>query len=330
MKSSLKALVTGGAGFVGSHLTELLLREGFEVSVLTRKSSDIKWFEGLDVKIYDCGFFDGEGLREAVKDKDYVFHVAGVVRAKNSEDFYNGNVQTTKNLIEALLDVNPNLRRLLVVSSFAANGPAENSSGAKEEDTPNPITHYGKSKLEEEKLVRNYMDKLPITIVRPPAVYGPRDTDIYLVFKAYKSGLMTFVGFDKKLVSLVHVKDLVRGIYLAAISEKSIGETYCIGSDKFYTWEEVAEVLKNVFGKKALKIRLPHWLVYVSGAVSQFFSIFKKRPSTFNFEKAKDFVQKYQICDISKAEKELGYKPEISLEEGIKETIDWYREVNWL
>ncbi len=326
----MKALVTGGTGFVGSHLVEFLLQEGFDVSVLTRKSSNLKWIEGLNVTIYDCGFFNREGLLEAVKNKDYIFHVAGLVRAKSSDEFYRGNVQTTKNLIETILEASPAIKRLLVVSSFAANGPAKDEKGAKENESPNPITHYGKSKLEEEKLVKQYFNELPITIIRPPAVYGPRDTDIYLVFKAYQSGLMTFVGFDKKLVSLVHVKDLVRGIYFAATSEKSVGETYCIGSDKFYTWEEVAEILKNVFGKKALKIRLPHWFVYLSGAVSQFFSIFKRRPSTFNFEKAKDFVQKYQICDISKAKNELGYKPEITLEEGLKETIEWYKEENWL
>jgi dihydroflavonol-4-reductase len=324
------ALVTGATGFVGSHLVEFLLDKGFNVKVLIRKSSDRKWLVGKDVEYIDSGFFDKAGLRNAVKDVDYVFHVAGLVRAKTSEEFYKGNLETTRNLIEAILEVNPNLKRLLVVSSFAANGPAKSESGAKEEEEPNPITHYGKSKLEEERLVKSYMDKLPITIVRPPAVYGPRDTDIYLVFKSYKAGLMTFVGFNKKLVSLVHVKDLVRGIYLAAISEKSVGETYCIGSSKFYTWEEIADVMKQVFGKGAIKLRLPHSLVYISGAVSQFFSIFKKRPSTFNFEKAKDFVQKYQICDVSKAKRDLNYESEISLEEGIKETVDWYKLMKWL
>ena len=324
------ALVTGATGFVGSHLVEYLLSKNFNVKVLVRKSSDRKWLEGKKVQYFDSGFFDKTGLRNAVKDVDFVFHVAGLVRAKTSEEFYKGNVETTKNLIEAILDVNPNLKRLLVVSSFAANGPAKSENGAKEEEEPHPITHYGKSKLEEEKLVKSYMDKLPITIVRPPAVYGPRDTDIFLVFKSYKAGLMTFVGFDKKLVSLVHVKDLVRGIYLAATSEKSIGGIYCIGSSKFYSWEEIAEVMKKVFGKGALKIRLPHSLVYASGAVSQFFSIFKKRPSTFNFEKAKDFVQTYQICNVTKAKKELGYESQISLEDGIKETVDWYKRMKWL
>ena len=324
------ALVTGASGFVGSHLVDLLLEKNFNVRALVRKTSSLKWLEGKNVEIHDCGFFDEEGLKKAVEGVDYVFHVAGVVRAKTPKEFYRGNVETTQNLINAILDVNPKLKRLLVVSSFAANGPAKDASGAKEDDEPHPISQYGKSKLEEEKLVKKYFDKLPITIVRPPAVYGERETDIYLVFKSFQKGLMTIVGFDEKLVSLVHAVDLVNGIYLAATADNSIGETYYVGSEKFYTWDEVADAMAKAFGKNALRIRIPHFLVYVSGAISQFFSYFSKRPATFNFEKAREFVQKYQICDTSKAVKELGYRQNISLESGIKRTVDWYKEMNWL
>lgn len=324
------ALVTGASGFVGSHLVDLLLEENFEVRALVRKTSSLKWLENKDVQIHDCGFFDKEGLRKAVEGVDYVFHVAGVVRAKTSKEFYRGNVETTQNLIDALLDVNPNIKRLLVVSSFAANGPAKDASGAKEEDEPHPISQYGKSKLEEEKLVKKYFDKLPITIVRPPAVYGERETDIYIFFKTFKSGLMTMVGFDKKLVSLVHARDLVNGIFLAATNENSVGETYYVGSEKFYTWDEIGDATADAFGKDAIRIRVPHFLVYIIGAIAQFFSLFSKRPATFNFEKAREFVQKYQICDTSKAVNELGYRQKISLENGIKRTVDWYKEMKWL
>jgi nucleoside-diphosphate-sugar epimerase len=324
------ALVTGASGFVGSHLADLLLEKGFEVRALVRKTSSLKWLEGKNIEIHDCGFFDPEGLREAVKGVDYVFHVAGVVRAKTPKEFYRGNVETTKNLLEAILEVNPNLERLLVVSSFAANGPAKDETGAKEDDEPHPISQYGKSKLEEEKLVKKYYDKLSITIVRPPAVYGERETDIYLFFKTFKSGLMTMVGFDKKLVSLVHAVDLVEGIFLAATNENSKSEIYYVGSEKFYTWDEIGDATAKAFGKDALRIKIPHFIVYIIGAIAQFFSLFSKRPATFNFEKAREFVQKYQICDTSKAVRELGYRQKISLESGIKRTVDWYKEMKWL
>ena len=324
------ALVTGASGFVGSHLVDLLLDKGWNVRVLVRKTSSLKWLEGKNIEIYDCGFFDYEELKKAVSGVDYVFHVAGVVRAKTPKQFYRGNVETTKNLINAILEVNTDIKRLLVVSSFAANGPAKDETGAKENDEPHPISQYGKSKLEEEKLVKQYFDKIPITIVRPPAVYGERETDIYIFFKTFKSGLMTMVGFDKKLVSLVHAEDLVNGIFLAATNEKSIGETYYVGSEKFYTWDEIGDATAKAFGKDAFRIRIPHIIVYIIGAIAQFFSLFSKRPATFNFEKAREFVQKYQICDTTKAVKELGYHQNVSLESGIKRTVEWYKEMKWL
>ncbi len=324
------ALVTGASGFVGSHLVDLLLDKGWNVRVLVRKTSSLKWLEGKNIEIHDCGFFDYEELKKAVSGVDYVFHVAGVVRAKTPKQFYRGNVETTKNLINAILEVNTDIKRLLVVSSFAANGPAKDETGAKENDEPHPISQYGKSKLEEEKLVKQYFDKIPITIVRPPAVYGERETDIYIFFKTFKSGLMTMVGFDKKLVSLVHAEDLVNGIFLAATNEKSIGETYYVGSEKFYTWDEIGDATAKAFGKDAFRIRIPHIIVYIIGAIAQFFSLFSKRPATFNFEKAREFVQKYQICDTTKAVKELGYHQNVSLESGIKRTVEWYKEMKWL
>ncbi len=324
------ALVTGASGFVGSHLVDLLLDKGWNVRVLVRKTSSLKWLEGKNIEIHDCGFFDYEELKKAVSGVDYVFHVAGVVRAKTPKQFYRGNVETTKNLINAILETNTDIKRLLVVSSFAANGPAKDETGAKENDEPHPISQYGKSKLEEEKLVKQYFDKIPITIVRPPAVYGERETDIYIFFKTFKSGLMTMVGFDKKLVSLVHAEDLVNGIFLAATNEKSIGETYYVGSEKFYTWDEIGDATAKAFGKDAFRIRIPHIIVYIIGAIAQFFSLFSKRPATFNFEKAREFVQKYQICDTTKAVKELGYHQNVSLESGIKRTVEWYKEMKWL
>ncbi len=324
------ALVTGASGFVGSHLVDLLLQKGYEVRALVRKTSSLKWLEGKNVEIHDCGFFDKEGLKTAVNNCDLIFHVAGVVRAKTPKEFYKGNVETTKNLLEAILETGTKIEKLLVVSSFAANGPAKDETGAKEDDEPHPISQYGKSKLEEEKLVRKYFDKMHVTIVRPPAVYGERETDIYLFFKTFKSGIMTMVGFDKKLVSLVHVADLVEGIYLAATSENTDGETFYIGSEKFYTWDEIGDATAKAFGKDAVRIRIPHSVVYVIGAIAQFFSLFSKRPATFNFEKAREFVQKYQICDTTKAVKKLGYRQKVSLESGIKRTVDWYKEMKWL
>ena len=330
MNNKIISVVTGGSGFVGSHLVDLLISEGHQVRCIVRESSSLKWLEGKQVEIYKCGLFDKVELKEVMKDADYLFHVAGVVKAKKEEGYYKGNVETTRNLLDTILEVNNSIKRVLIVSSQTAAGPSPRMDAITEAHTPTPITTYGRSKLAQEQLAKSYMNKMPITIVRPSAVYGERDTEIYLIFKTYKQGLMTLVGFNDKRVSLIHVADLAKGIYKAAISEKGIGQTYFISSKEYYSWPQVSKVISKVMGKKALQLRIPHPIVYTVAAIAQFFAIFSSKAATFNLEKARDFVQTYWTCDISKAENELGYRQEVSLEEGLKRTIDWYREMKWL
>jgi nucleoside-diphosphate-sugar epimerase len=138
------------------------------------------------------------------------------------------------------------------------------------------------------------------------------------------------IGFDKKELSLLHVADLVEGLYLAAISEKADGEIYFISSEKFYTWDEVGEITSRVLNKKAFRIRLPHFIVFTVAAFAQFFAMFSSKPATLNIEKAKDLTQRYWTCDASKAILDLGYRQKVSIEEGIKRTCDWYKKMKWI
>ncbi len=324
------AVVTGGNGFVGSHLVDLLLEQKFKVKCIVRESSNLRWLNGKEVEIVKCGLFNKEELKKVLTDADYLFHVAGIVKAKHWQDYLDGNVTTTKNLLEVLVEVNPGIRKVVIISSQTACGPSTDGVPCSEQTEPHPITRYGKSKLEQEKLAHTFMDMLPIAIVRPPAVYGERDTEIYLFFKTFKSGLMSMIGFDKKVVSIINVHDLVRGIYLAGISENSKGETYFISSEEYYDWIKIGNATAKALNKKAIRIRLPHFVVYGVAAIAQFIAMFSSKAATFNLEKARDFVQKYWICDTGKAKRELGYSQEISLEEGIKQTIDWYKENKWL
>jgi len=330
ISEKIVSVVTGGTGFVGSNLVDLLIAKGHIVKCIVRKTSNLRWFENKPVEVFDSGLFDKEKLKNILKDADYLFHVAGVVKAKNETGYFRGNVETTRNLLEIVYEVNPNIKKIVIVSSQTACGPSTLQKPCNEETTPHPITTYGRSKLAQEELAKSFMDKLPITIVRPPAIYGERDTEIYLVFKTYQKGLMTLIGFNKKELSLIHVKDLVDGIYLAAVSNNSNGEIYFIGSEEIYTWPQIGEAIAKAFGKKAITLRLPHWLVYTVAAIAQFFAMFSSKAATFNLEKARDFVQEAWTMDVSKAVNDLGFHQNVSLEDGIKRTVDWYKDNNWL
>jgi nucleoside-diphosphate-sugar epimerase len=330
MESKQIAVVTGSNGFVGSHLVDLLLEKNFYVRCIVRESSNLKWLEGKDIEIFKCGLFDKKGLTEAFKDADYIYHVAGVVKSKTKKGYFTGNVETTRNLLDVALEQNKNLKRFVIVSSQTVTGPSLNGKPVNEETECVPLTTYGRSKYEEEKLALGYKDKLPITICRAPAVYGERDTEIFIYFQNFAKGITTKIGFDKKILSLIHVTDLVEGFYMAATSDKAIGEVYFISSEKFYTWNEINSITSKVLNKKAIKILVPHFLVYTIAAIAQFFSLFSSKAATLNLEKAKDLVQHAWICDTSKAIRDLGYRQNVSIEEGVKRTCEWYKEMKWI
>jgi nucleoside-diphosphate-sugar epimerase len=178
--------------------------------------------------------------------------------------------------------------------------------------------------------VRSYGDRIPYSILRASAVYGPRDTEIYIWFKTLQGGLNSIIGFDDKRLSLVHCSDLVRACVQAAESDTAAQQTYFIGSDVYYSWQQVGQVAGKILGKKFITIKLPHFIVYAIAGVSQLVSAIARKAATFNIEKARDFTQRYWICDTAKARRDFDYKQQMSLEDGIQMTVDWYREKGWL
>lgn len=326
----MKAFVTGATGFVGSHLVDLLLENGFEVSCLKRKTSSVKWLEGKKITYIDGDLYSNEALEMAVKDVDYVFHVAGVVKAKNKEGFEKGNNLATKNLVEITARVNPNLKKFVHVSSLAVCGPNLGKEPLTEDYIPRPITTYGRTKREAEKEVLKFRDKIPVVIVRPPAIYGPRDTEILVYFKTFQGGLNSIIGFDDKYLSLLHVKDVVMGIYLAAIKETKSGSVYFIASDKEYNWDEIGRAASKVMNKRAIKIRIPHFIVYTVGAITEFFYKFSKNAPTLNLEKCLDITRSGWFASNLKAKKELGFTQSFPLDDGFSDTYEWYKKNGWL
>jgi len=324
------AVVTGSNGFVGSHLVELLLSKGYRVKCIIRKTSNLRWLKGLDVEFHDCGLSNVEDLRTVFQGATYIFHIAGVVTAKKPDLFYKGNVETTRHVLDAAVGIS-SIRKILITSSLAASTFATPGKPVTEDTPSAPVSTYGKSKVQQEQLSHTYMDKLPITIIRPPVVYGERDTEVLLLFKTIKRGLKGLVGFNDKFLSLVYVRDLVNGFVLAAESEKAIGQTYFLGSEQAeYSIEDVNNMVADLLDVKAIKVRIPHAMIYVVGAISQFFGKFGSKPPTLHIEKAREMTRVSWSCSSEKAMRELGYREGQTLREGLKRTLDWYKTEGWL
>lgn len=328
----MKALVTGATGFIGSQTVDYLLEKGYEVKCTIRKTSNTRWLDGKNVELIEASLSDVAALTKAVDGVDYVFHVAGKTAAKNDAEFLAANRDGTHNLLKAIESAKPNLKRFVYCSSLTVSGPAKSLAEPITEEMPyNPITAYGRSKMEAEKFVKTYFDKFPITIVRPHAVYGPRDEDIFDMFKIAKFGLGTLIGFDKKYVSLVHSYDLCRGIIAAAESPNTIGEAYNLSSRRPYSWEEVMpEMCKATGAKRYMGLKIPHSIVLSVAFLSESIGKLMKNPPVFNYDKGRDFIQSFWISSIEKANRDFGYEQHISLEEGMKITANWYKEQGWI
>lgn len=236
-----------------------------------------------------------------------------------------GNVDMTKNVLETAAHT-PTIQRVLITSSMAATGYAEFGSEVDENSPLRPIEPYGDSKVAQEALAKEYADRVPSTIVRPPGVYGPRDTEIFAFFKFVNGGISPIMGLKAKEVSLIHVRDLVQGMYLAATNEKSVGQIYFLGSLERYDWKQLGEVASKVLNKKTWTIKIPHFVIFILGFLGQIMESCFGMDVVLNKDRAYRISRPSWYCSSAKAARELGFKQTVSIEEGFKTTVDWYKE----
>lgn len=327
----MKALVTGGRGFIGSFLVEALLKKGFYVRCLLRnKTSELKWLRGLDIELYEGDITKPNSLKEAVQGVDYVFHLAGSTKAKSKMEFNRINAQGTKNLLEAFKKVKSEHKRFILVSSLAAAGPSRCRRPLTELDSPRPVSNYGRSKLMAETITLEFSNVLPVTIVRPPSVYGPREQDVFGYFKFAKQGWRPVFSGKPRYSSLIYVKDLVEGIILVSEKETAIGEIYFLSNDEHYSWDDFGDAIAHVLEVNPRRVVVPLPLAFLASCGFELIMKITRRPVLFNLDKYRELKETYWICDNSKAKKELGFRPRFSLEEGLRETAAWYFENRWI
>ncbi|MGD0498932.1 MAG: NAD-dependent epimerase/dehydratase family protein [Bryobacteraceae bacterium] len=315
---------------MGSTLIERLRSRGDEVTCIAKDRLNLPVLEALGVRVALGDLNQANGWDDALAGVECVYHLAGVTRAQSSREYYEGNHLATRRLLELCLRHGPRLQRFLYVSSLAAVGPAFHGQPVDETTPYHPVSHYGRSKMRGEMEVLQVRDRLPITIVRPSAVYGPRERDMYEYIKLIAHGIQPLIGFRRKLLNLVHSADLVEGILLAAASPRAIGETYFLGSAESYTTEEIGEAVANVVHSHPLRIHVPHLMVYGIGALAQAAGAALHRQVFFNLQKARESVQPAWTCSVQKARSHLGFQPRLSLNEGMRITYRWYLENGWL
>lgn len=327
----MKVLVTGGSGFLGSHVAEQLSQAGHTVRALVRKSSNTKFLAGLSgVELAYGSVEDKDSVAKAAEGVDAVIHSAGLVKAKDVAEFDATNVQGTRNLLEVALDRRKEIRRFVFVSSLAAHGPSTDGSPNPDGHEPTPVTNYGRSKLAAERLVVAAKDDLAVTAIRPPAIYGPRDTEFIAFFEALKMGVITQMGGGKQKLSIVHGADAARACILATQKDHQSGRAYFIEDGGTYTVDEMASLFQEGTGKRAVRIPVPTPILYAAAFGNELLVKMTGKARIFTRDKVNELLAPHWVCSSAPIREELGWAPTLAWAEGSKATAAWYRENGWL
>lgn len=322
----MKALVTGGTGFVGGHLIRALLDAGVEVTALVRSAARGKELARRGVRLVEGDLGDTALLARTASDPDVVFHVAGLVAARSEAEFLTVNRDGTANLVGALAQRGGG--RLVLVSSLAAGGPAPVDRPLTGTEPPQPVTAYGRSKAAGEAVVR--ASSLDWTIVRPPAVYGPGDREMFRLFRAAALGVGPVLGAGRMRLSLVYGPDLARALVAAAASPATVGGTYYAAHPEVLTSREVLRQIGAASGKTVRIIPIPRPLgrlaLHLTGAAARLTG----RATVLTPDKANEFFQEAWTCDPAPLTRATGWTAEHSLATGAERTVAWYRERGWL
>jgi len=331
-RGQMIAVVTGSSGFIGSHLVEALLERGATVRALIRPESRTGTRDPR-VTYHVADLLDDRSLRESPvwTGATHVFHVAGVTKARTLAEFRYGNVVPTANILAALAARGSRLQRFVLVSSQAAAGPALAADHpVREDDVAHPVEAYGRSKLEAEHATLRFADTLPITIVRPSAVYGPRDVDFLNIFKQATNRVAVFAAPADQLMSLVHVRDLVRAIIRAIEQPRARGRTYFVGSETPVSWRTLYGMIAELASTPYRAVQLPQALLHIAGHAGDALSRITNKTMLLNSNKMSLAVPKWWLCDSTRAREELAWRPEVDLQDGLRDTYLWYRQAGWL
>jgi nucleoside-diphosphate-sugar epimerase len=329
----MKALVTGATGFVGSHLAEALVRRGAEVTALVRSPGKAELLNQLGVRQVRGSLHDRIALLEAAQAQDVIFHVAGLVAARGAAEFRHGNREGTAQLLAAAREAAGGglLPRFIYVSSMAAGGPAQRGQPLTGNEPARPVTAYGRSKLEGESVVRE--STLPWTILRPPMVYGPRDTEVLKVFRLSRTGIVPVFGDGTQELSAVYGPDLAEALIASATADAAIGRTYYACHPEVFTSRAFVESVGRALRPERGGVRvfpLPAWLARGALTITGTAARLAGQATILTADKANEFFQPAWTGDPGLLMTETGWLPAHGLATGLAATAAWYRREGWL
>lgn len=330
-------LVTGASGFIGSFLVEEGLKRNFNVYAGIRKSSSRSYLQDPRINFIEFDFSTVEKVEKTLnhcKDNnlrfDYIIHNAGVTKARRKQEFSEVNCGNTRNFIDALVVTGMVPAKFIFISSLAAYGPGDPQTGhpVTLDQEPKPIESYGKSKLEAERYITSLSD-FPWLIIRPTGVYGPKEKDYFIFFQTIGRGMEPYIGFKRQILTFIYVKDLVRVIYDAMVSEV-VKRAYFVSDGNEYDGQTFAAITKRIMRKKTIRFTVPLPIVkFIAVAGEHIAGLWGSIP-TLNTDKYNVLSSTNWRCEYEPLQRDFGFKAEYDLEKGVQESIDWYKKEGWL
>lgn len=347
-------LITGASGFIGSFIAEEALQRGMNVWVAVRKSTNRKYLTDPRLRFIELNLGSEEQMKEALSGLhfDYVVHAAGATKCKDSQDFYKVNTEGTKNLVKALVStsnittsslrdedvhgaregiVMPFMVYISSLSIFGAIREEEPHQDILLTDTPQPNTHYGKSKLKAEEWLKDNCT-MPYVVLRPTGVYGPRETDYFLMAQSIKQHVDFAAGFKPQDITFVYVRDVVQAVFKAIEHRDTCaGKAYFLSDGEVYSSRTFSDLIQKELGVRfLLRLKAPLWLLRIITIVGDRWGKMTGKVTALNNDKYHILRQRNWKCDIRPAQQDFDFCPEWQLERGVKEAMAWYKENKWL
>jgi len=323
-------LVTGASGFIGSHLVDALLQHQCKVHCLVQRTSDLRWLDRTKVQLHYGSLTESVPLEDCLAKVDYVFHCAGLTRAKTREDFFQVNAHACKVLYEKCVAYGKNIKRIVHISSLAAVGPSLPGQPVDEGTPCKPLTYYGKSKLAGEEIALQYSTSLPIVILRPPVVYGPREVNFLSFIKGISKGWNLQLGGRKRTLSLIYITDLVQAMLRAAVKPSPKNNVYFITDGGYHLWDEVVETTTRLLNVRIRSIRISDSLLGFFGLFMDFLSIYLKNAPLLDSQRIIDIRQSTWTATSNRFFEDFEFQPQYDLKKGLSETVNWNKKHRFL
>jgi len=327
----MRVFLTGANGLVGSHILDLLRASQVEVVILLRRTSNTRFIEEHlpHVQVRYGSLEDDDVLREAVREVDCIIHCAGKTSVLKTAEFYRANREGPRNVVRAANAHKGSLRHLIHISSRAVFGPSTVVNAAREDDPSQPISDYGRSKLLGEREVTEHCE-VPYTVLRPSAVYGPRDEAFLFAFQVVQLRLMPAFTGRKQQINLVYARDVAEAVLRCLDRREAFGRVYNVASPEPCTTADLFEEIGRQMRVRPVPVPLPLAALYPVCVAREILSRITRKPHILNRQKYAELSAPGWVCSSERIRRELGYVAHTSLQEGIARTLDWYRRNGWL